>query len=225
MYITANNQIYTSLQNLTAEVFEKPVSILAVFNHSCPCWQVVSQEYLQILHCYWACLPVFFFSFSQLGETVQRQWKLFWFPLMTLLLMLWEFLVTLDTQVYSLPQRNNQCRATQSKKAPCLPFPSLLAEKCLYWHNISALAAVISFLDQSRILLCRRSWISWLIWFYTCRLTTAGSTEVCLELGIAHGCWWGLLLGCTTSLTQISNVIVILAFVHFFFCLTFHHGR
>lgn len=156
------------------------------------------------------------FSLSQLRETVQKQWALFWFPLMTLVLMHWEFLVTLATQVCSLPQCNNQCRATQSKKAPSLPFPYLLAEKYLYWHNFSALAAVISFLDHSTILLCRRSWILWPIWSYTCRWTTAGNTEVCLELGIAHGCWWGLLLGCTTSPTQISNVIVILAFADFF---------
>lgn len=67
MPIIANNHIYTSLQNLTGEVFEKPVSDLAVFNH----WQLVSQEYLQILHCYWICLPgFFFFILSELRETV-----------------------------------------------------------------------------------------------------------------------------------------------------------
>lgn len=46
---------HVGLQNLM-EFFEKPVLDLAVFNHSCLHWQVVSQEYLQILHCFWACL-------------------------------------------------------------------------------------------------------------------------------------------------------------------------
>lgn len=74
---------HIGLQNLM-EFFEKPVLDLAVFNHSCLHWQVVSQEYLQILHCFWACLLTSdSFVLRIKSNSLFREWKLFWVSLLT----------------------------------------------------------------------------------------------------------------------------------------------